>query len=124
MQQQHRFISKLLVGMGVIMYMITYFYRSSLTPIIDAFENEFSATSTELGVLASAYWYVFVALQLPGGILVQFITSEFVFLISWTCFTITLFLFSLPFNTEYILIPTIIFLFSGFSVFPLLLSVW
>ena len=97
-----QFINIILIGLAIIVYTISYFYGLSIAPITDAFQSEYNATSTEIGFLSSSYWMIFVPMQIPGGILVQFITSEFLMLTSWTCFTITLFLFSLPFNREYI----------------------
>eukprot|EP01084_Bolivina_argentea_P005813 10971_1 len=118
-----RTINVLLISLSAIVFGLSFFYRASIAPLTDVFENEFNGTSSEIGFMSSLCWVSYFCLQIPCGIIIQFVTPEFVLLISTTLFGIVSLLFGLPFNKNNVTIPSIIMLFSGLSIAPILLAV-
>ena len=93
--KMQRFVNVTLITLGAITYLLTYFYRGSIAPITDVFETEFNATSSEVGFMSSVFWLSYFIVQIPCGIIIQFLKPEFILLISLILFTINTFLFSL-----------------------------
>jgi MFS family permease len=53
------------------LHLITFFHRVSFNVVADLLSSEFSLTGVGLGNLAAAYTYMYVLMQIPGGILVD-----------------------------------------------------
>ncbi len=57
--------------MLIMLHLITSFHRVSFNVVADHLTAEFSLTGAGLGNLAAAYTYMYVIMQIPGGILVD-----------------------------------------------------
>lgn len=55
----------------VILHLVTYFHRVSFNVVADLLTAEFTLTGAGLGNLAAAYTYMYVLMQIPGGVLVD-----------------------------------------------------
>lgn len=55
----------------IALHLVTSFHRVSFNVIADLLTAEFSLTGAGLGNLAAAYTYMYVLMQIPGGILVD-----------------------------------------------------
>jgi MFS family permease len=53
------------------LHLITFFHRVSFNVVADLLSSEFNLTGAGLGNLAAAYTYMYVVMQIPGGILVD-----------------------------------------------------
>jgi len=53
------------------LHLITFFHRVSFNVVADLLSSEFNLTGAGLGNLAAAYTYMYVIMQIPGGILVD-----------------------------------------------------
>ena len=53
-------------------FMMAYFHRTATGVMADSLMREFSiTTASELGILSSLYFYIYAAMQMPAGILVD-----------------------------------------------------
>lgn len=59
----------LIWGVLCIAYMIVYFHRVSPTIVADSLMSEFGITAAKLGGLGAVYFYVYMAMQVPAGVL-------------------------------------------------------
>jgi MFS family permease len=66
--QRMRWVMWLLL---VLLHLVTSFHRVSFNVIADLLTAEFSLTGAGLGNLAAAYTYMYVLMQIPGGMLVD-----------------------------------------------------
>lgn len=55
----------------VLLHLVTSFHRVSFNVVADLLTAEFTLTGAGLGNLAAAYTYVYVLMQIPGGMLVD-----------------------------------------------------
>lgn len=55
----------------ILLHVITSFHRVSFNVVADLLTAEFSLTGAGLGNLAAAYTYMYVIMQIPGGLLVD-----------------------------------------------------
>ena len=55
----------------VLLHLITSFHRVSINVMADLLMAEFSLTGVALGNLSAAYTYMYLVMQLPGGVLVD-----------------------------------------------------
>ncbi|OPL11218.1 MAG: hypothetical protein AVO34_08990 [Firmicutes bacterium ML8_F2] len=60
----------------VMLHLITSFHRVSFNVVADLLTAEFNLTGALLGNLAAAYTYMYVIMQIPGGILVDRLGSR------------------------------------------------
>ena len=112
-----------LIALTAMLYALGYFFRGSVAPITDVLEIEFNATSSQIGFMSSLFWFGYMFLQVPSGILLQKLNTEFIVLISAFLFMIASGLFGLPFNEGDITLPSIIMLISGAAAAPLFLAI-
>ncbi|HMY07207.1 MAG TPA: MFS transporter, partial [Accumulibacter sp.] len=56
-------------GLGALLYLIGFFQRVAPAVMTDRLMDEFSIGATELGNLSAFYFYSYVAMQIPTGIL-------------------------------------------------------
>ena len=112
-----------LITLASITYVFSYFFRGSIAPITDVFEKEFNATSSQIGFMSSAFWLSYFVMQIPSGIMVQYLTSEFILTVSLFVFAILSLIFGLPLNSDQVAIPTVLFIICGIFVAPMLLCV-
>eukprot|EP01084_Bolivina_argentea_P203380 347385_1 len=110
------------ISLAAGLYTLSFFYRGSIAPITDVLEAEFNATSSQIGLMSSSFFFGYFILQIPCGILLQYITSEFIILLSAILFGITSLLFGLPMNTNS-RFSSIIMLISGIAIAPVFLAV-
>jgi sugar phosphate permease len=61
----------LVLGVGMLFYLYEYILRVSPSVMTDGLMRDFGVTSTMLGVLTSFYYYSYVALQIPCGMIVD-----------------------------------------------------
>jgi len=57
------------VGLGALLYLIGFFHRVAPAVITSELVVEFSLSAAALGNLSAAYFYSYVAMQIPTGIL-------------------------------------------------------
>jgi MFS family permease len=55
----------------ILLHLVTFFHRVSFNVVADLLSAEFNLTGAGLGNLAAAYTYMYVVMQIPGGILVD-----------------------------------------------------
>eukprot|EP01083_Nonionella_stella_P043246 116686_1 len=96
-----RITDYLLALFGGLIYCLVYFYRGSLSPIVDVLEREFHATSSQIGQMSSLFYVGYVIVQIPSGFALEILTPEFVILSAGLGFAIASFLFGLSPNIEY-----------------------
>ena len=118
-----KFVDIILITLTAILYALGYFFRGSVAPITDVLETEFNATSGDIGLMSSLFWAGYFLLQIPSGLLLQHLSTEFVVLISAILFAITSGLFGLPFNKDNIILPSIIMFIAGTAIAPIFLAV-
>jgi MFS family permease len=82
-------------GTIAIAYAIAFLQRTSPQTILDLLQHDFSTTAQGVGVLASAYFYGYMAMQIPAGIIVDSFGVRRVILASLTASAIGTALFSL-----------------------------
>jgi sugar phosphate permease len=68
MLQRMRWVMWLLL---ILLHLVTYFHRVSFNVVADLLTAEFTLTGAGLGNLAAAYTYMYVLMQIPGGVLVD-----------------------------------------------------
>ena len=59
-------------------YTIGYFLRSAIAPITDVLEEEFHATTSQIGLCSSLLFIGYFTMQIPSGMLLQVYNPEFV----------------------------------------------
>eukprot|EP01084_Bolivina_argentea_P320274 555676_1 len=94
-------------------YCFVFFYRGSLTPILDVLEEELHTTSSGIGLMSSLFWAGYFMMQLPSGFILEIFTQEFIILFGLLSLTATSFLFAFSTN---ILYASIILTTSGILV--------
>ena len=72
--------------------------------------------------MSALFWFGYVILQIPSGLVLQYVTAELVSIVSGLLFAISAFLFAIPTNSNTIVLPTIIMILSGIASAPLLLA--
>eukprot|EP01083_Nonionella_stella_P289113 983933_1 len=90
-----------IVLFAALTFCLFYFYRGSLSPIVDVLEQEFHATSSEIGQMSSVFYVGYTIIQTPAGFALEILSAEFVILTAGLGFSITAFLFSLSQDTVY-----------------------
>eukprot|EP01083_Nonionella_stella_P175838 613565_1 len=96
-----RITDYLIALFGGLSYCLLFFYRGSLSPIVDVLEQEFHATSSQIGQMSSLFYVGYTIMQIPSGFALEILTAEFVILISGLGFALTSFLFGLSEDTLY-----------------------
>eukprot|EP01083_Nonionella_stella_P292329 994268_1 len=114
-----RLTDYLIVVLGGLMYCLFFFYRGSLSPIVDVLGQELHATSSEIGQLSSLFYVGYTVMQMPSGFALEILSAEFVMLTSSLGFTITASLFGL---SQHILYGSIIMCIAGVVGGPLWLG--
>jgi len=66
----------------VMLHLITTFHRVSFNVVADLLTAEFMLTGAGLGNLAAAYTYMYVIMQIPGGLLVDRLGSRYIALLT------------------------------------------
>jgi MFS family permease len=66
-----RHVRRIMWFMLILLHLVTFFHRVSFNVVADLLSAEFSLTGAGLGNLAAAYTYMYVLMQIPGGILVD-----------------------------------------------------
>ena len=69
-------------GAAVAFYLYEYILRVSPSVMTDSLMLHFSVNATALGVLSSFYYYAYVPLQIPGGVIVDWLGARKVVTIS------------------------------------------
>ena len=113
---------KVFVFLTGIVYGTLYWYRSSFGPIIDVLQSEFHATSSEIGLMTALFWFGYVILQIPCGVLLQYLTAKFIIIISSLLFAITTLLFSLPLDARSIIWLGFVMILTGVVAPPVWLA--
>eukprot|EP01083_Nonionella_stella_P176854 619976_1 len=90
-----------IVVLGGLIFCLVFFYRGSLSPIVDVLEQQFYATSSEIGQMSSLFYVGYTVVQIPSGFALEILSAEFVILTSGLGFSITSFLFGLSQDTVY-----------------------
>eukprot|EP01083_Nonionella_stella_P175837 613562_1 len=108
-----------IVLFGGFIYCLLFFYRGSLSPIVDVLEQEFRATSSQIGQMSSLFYVGYAIIQIPCGFALEILTSEFVILTGGLGFSIASFLFGL---SQDILYASIILFIAGVLGGPLWLA--
>eukprot|EP01083_Nonionella_stella_P120268 360235_1 len=90
-----------IVLFAALTFCLFYFYRGSLSPIVDVLEQEFHATSSQIGQMSSLFYVGYTIMQIPSGFALEILTPEFVILSAGLGFAIASFLFGLSPNIEY-----------------------
>ena len=116
------FAGKLYICSTGIVFAVIYWYKASFAPIIDVLQSEFNATSSEIGLMTSLFWFGYVTFQIPSGLVLQYLTAEFTAILSSFLFAVTVCLFSLPFNVNSIIWPGIVMILSGIVCAPIFLT--
>eukprot|EP01083_Nonionella_stella_P292330 994275_1 len=96
-----RITDYLIALFGGLSYCLLFFYRGSLSPIVDVLEQEFHATSSQIGQMSSLFYVGYTIMQIPSGFALEILTPEFVILSAGLGFAIASFLFGLSPNIEY-----------------------
>lgn len=113
---------KVFIALTGILYAIQVWYRSSFGPIIDVVQSEIHATSGQIGLMNSLFWFGYMTCQIPSGLLLQYFTAELTVLISAVLTAITVFLFAVPINAGSIVLPFLAFGLSGIVTAPIFLA--
>ena len=71
-----------------------YAMRSSITPITNAFEDDFGLNANQISSLQSYFFFSYMVLQLVAGIVIQYVSCELVLIISTFISGIAILLFS------------------------------
>lgn len=66
-----RHVRRLMWFLLILLHLVTFFHRVSFNVVADLLSSEFNLTGAGLGNLAAAYTYMYVLMQIPGGILVD-----------------------------------------------------
>lgn len=74
--RQIRHVRLLMWLLLIMLHLITSFHRVSFNVVADLLTAEFNLTGAGLGNLAAAYTYMYVIMQIPGGILVDRLGSR------------------------------------------------
>eukprot|EP01083_Nonionella_stella_P239748 838817_1 len=90
-----------IVMLGGLTYCLIFFYRGSLSPIVDVLEQEFQATSSEIGQISSLFYVGYTIVQIPCGFALEILSAEFVILTACLGFSSTSFLFGLSQDTRF-----------------------
>eukprot|EP01083_Nonionella_stella_P043247 116688_1 len=90
-----------IVLFGGFIYCLLFFYRGSLSPIVDVLEQEFRATSSQIGQMSSLFYVGYTITQIPSGFALEILSAEFVILTGGFGFTVISFLFGLSHDTLY-----------------------
>lgn len=113
---------KALICLCGVLYAANFWYRASFGPILDVLQSEFHATSGQIGLMTALFWFGYVLLQIPSGLLLQSVTVEFTIIVSTLLFAVTTLLFAVPFNVESIILPSGIMILSGIATAPVFLA--
>lgn len=97
-------------------YTFAYFFRIAIAPIADILEHDFDATSSQLGLCASALSIGYFSMQIPSGMLLQVYSAEFVSSLSSMLVGLSAVLFVLAPNIE---MATLAQFLNGVSQAPL-----
>ena len=109
-------IDKSIVLCAGLLFLCIYFFRVSVAAISDKFEQQFDATASDIGLMMALHWFGYSISQIPLGVLIQYITSEFVIFIA-----ALLMLISIPlvgFNRTNLIYAYIIFFITGIAASP------
>merc|ERR1719334_2181071 len=98
-------INLFLICLSGILYATNFWYRGSFAPITDVLQSELNATSGQIGLISALFWFGYVILQIPSGLVLQYLTAESVAIASGFLFAISAFLFAIPTNSGSIVIP-------------------
>eukprot|EP01083_Nonionella_stella_P303119 1047951_1 len=90
-----------IVIFGGLIFCLIFFYRGSLSPIVDVLEQEFHATSSQIGKMASLFYVGYTVVQIPSGFALEILSAEFLILTAGFGFTAAAFLFGLSQDTSY-----------------------
>eukprot|EP01083_Nonionella_stella_P263853 895792_1 len=96
-----RITDYLIALFGGLTFCLFFFYRGSLSPIVDVLEQEFHATSSQIGLMSSLFYVGYTITQIPSGFALEILSAEFVILTGGFGFTVISFLFGLSHDTLY-----------------------
>ena len=82
LESRFRRIRLLMWILLIILHLVTSFHRVSFNVLADSLTAEFSLTGVALGNLAAAYTYMYVLMQIPGGILVDRLGPRYIALLT------------------------------------------
>ena len=114
-------VNQAFVWLTGILYATNFWYRASFAPITDVLQSEFNATSAEIGRMYALFWFGYVIFQIPSGLLLQYVSAEFVAVICGFLCAIAALFFALPIGGDSIVFPTAIMVLSGIASSPILL---
>jgi sugar phosphate permease len=90
-------------------FLASYFHRTATGIVADSLMREFSITrATDIGGLAAAYFYIYAAMQIPGGILADTCGPRRTMLLALTAATVGAVIFSLAQNIAMLYVGRII----------------
>ena len=92
-----------------------YFFRNSISPIVDVLEEELDTTATGIGFLGSFIHFMYFMWQIPFGILTQFVPGRHILPAFSFVLGVTIFLFSISNN---VIFGTITSALCGFAMAP------
>ncbi len=70
-KKNHMLIAWLICGLGAVFYSYEYFLRISPSVMESALRNHFNLSATGFGLLSAFYYYAYVPMQLPVGVLMD-----------------------------------------------------
>lgn len=65
-------------GLGCLFYFYECLLQVSPSVMSNELMRDFSVTSHTLGILSGIYFYSYAAMQLPGGVLMDYFTTTFI----------------------------------------------
>ena len=93
-------------------YAFAFFLRSAIAPISDVLEDDFNATSSEIGLCSSLLFIGYFSMQIPSGMALQVYSPEFISLCCSLLMGVCAILFALSPNIEF---ASVTQLFSGIA---------
>mgnify|MGYP005620778443 CR=1 FL=1 len=97
----------------VILHLVTSFHRVSFNVVADLLTAEFDLTGAALGNLAAAYTYMYVIMQIPGGVLVDKLGSRRIALLTGLAMTAGSILIGLAPTAGFVFIGRMLIGFGG-----------
>eukprot|EP01084_Bolivina_argentea_P300722 518619_1 len=112
-RREAHFSQHAIILLAGLIYSFVFFYRNSLAPILDVLEDEFHATSSEIGMMSSLLWLGYFTLQFPAGFVLEKFAVEFVIFVSAVGLSIASLLFGISTDITF---ASIALALSGVSV--------
>ncbi len=83
--KKYQLVAWLMCGLGALYYSYEYFLRISPSVMESALRNHFNLSATGFGFLSAFYYYAYVPMQLPVGVLMDRFGPRR--LLTWACLT-------------------------------------